>query len=419
MRSAARMVSVGVIGVVLVGCSVTASASVDSPAAIVSFSPTPLESPLPTPRPDATVSPSLAPDALDLGGLGWQLVIPELDPVSQQTIGHTLAVGTLNREPVLSQHLDESPWAFTLYAEQEPVVDGPTAGKVLYVSDDGVRSEVRLTDIHGATSTVLGTTNDVVFTARLTPDGAAAYLVLLERATGQDRGVFRLDRDGDGSPQFVMGPPSVDQSQAAGGIRLVATSRFVRTLRISPDGSQLARVACGEPFGECVFDVMQIADNTITHYNNPGQLSSLVAVGDGYLLAGGFCDSSAGCVTDAMGLTRGMPEQIVADSLAVDAQGHLALLSFRRVDKGTTGISATNLGGGASSVVFVTDGEVRPLSSRVAGFDGGQLELPWGWAAALLDLDKDHDVPIAVRLTDGGWVRLNLPSLYPIGGGHD
>ena len=166
---------------------------------------TPSESKLPpgekTPVPNATVSPSLPPGTLDLGELGWQTIVPELDSQTSELTGHSLAIGTLDSgQPTWFEHLIETPWAFSLFTDQQPVVDGPTAGKVLYVSDDGTDSEIRVVDIHGTASTLLGTTDDVVFTARLSPDGASAYLVLLDRANGRDRGVFRLDAGGDGSP---------------------------------------------------------------------------------------------------------------------------------------------------------------------------------------------------------------------------
>jgi hypothetical protein len=403
----------------LVGCSAAASPSSRA---------TPSESEPPpsgkTPVPGATLSPLLPPGTLDLGELGWQTVLAELDSSTSEVTGHTLAIATLDSgQPAWLEHLVETPWTFTLFADQQPVVDGPTAGKVLYVSDDGVHSEVRLVDIHGTASTLLGATDDVVYTARLSPDGASAYLVLLDRVDGRDRGVFRLEDGGDGSPQFVMGPPAVDRAQAPGGIRLVAVTRFVRTLRISADGHQLARLACGEPFGECVFDILDIAQSTSTHYNNPGQLGELVAIGGARLLGGWQCLPVAGCVTDGLSLARGMPEQFPGHPPALDERGDLVLLQFPPPTEEAREFSVTNLDGTDTRRVFVSDGTVRPIDQEGVDFAGIRLELPLGWVAVNVDRPMSDGgfqlIPAAVRLSDGGWLKLTLPQINAIGGGHD
>jgi hypothetical protein len=373
-----------------------------------------------TAAPSATLSPSLPPEALDPGELGWLSVVSELDPRSQEIVGHWLATGTLDSaDPAWFEPLVETPWAFDLVADQQPVVDGPTAGEVLFVSDDGSRSEIRLVDVHGARARVIGATQDVVFTARLTPDGASAYIVLLDRSTGEDRGVFRVDAHGDGSLQRVMDPPAPAQAQG-GGIRLAAVAAFIRKLRVSADGSELARWACGEPFG-CAFDVQQLSDATTAHYSNAGPPSDLVAVGDGYLLGSSEC-SEHDCVTHAIDLAQGTPERLAGEWPVVDARGHLVLLSFGPATEAVHEFSTAMLDGSGSRRVFATEADVRPLAYGVTGFEAGQVELPSGWVAVLLEQTIDgtyHETPAAVRLADGGWVQLTLPTIFPIGGAHD
>jgi len=407
------------------GCAATASPSSGAPTNGASPSAAPLDTPLPTIDPGATLAPSLPPHALDLSALGWQTVVPELDPTTQETIGHWLAVGTLNSEdPTWFEPLTEMAWRFDVFADQGPVVDGPTGGQVLYVSDDGVSSEVRVVDIHGTQSALIGTTDAVVFTARLSPDGQSAYVVLLERATGRDRGVFRVLVGGDGSFEQVIGPPTVDTAGAPAAIRLVAADRFVRTLRISADGSEVARLACGEPFGQCVFDLLEVADGSIARYNNPGGQSDLVAIGDSYVLGGWHClPDENRCVTDGFGLARGMPEEMRGWPPALDAGGHLVMLQFPPPTVEARGFFITDLDGSNTRLVFASDFGVRPIFQEGADFEGTRMELPWGWVAVQLDRVLKNGqyqmIPAAVRLADGGWVRLTLPSLYPIGGGHD
>src|SRR3990172_2018185 len=69
------------------------------------------------------------------------------------------------------------------------------------------------------------------------------------------------------SSNSSFGPPTAAAAGAPAAIRLVAADRFVRTLRISADGSEVARLACGEPFGQCVFDLLEVADGSIARYN--------------------------------------------------------------------------------------------------------------------------------------------------------
>lgn len=372
----------------------------------------------------ATLSPSLPPDVLDLGALGWLSVVPELDPQSQQLIGHRLAIGTLNSaHPTWFQPLRESRWQFTLAADQQPVVDGPRSGKVLYVSDDGAHSEIRAISVHGGPVTVIGTTPDVVFAARLAPDAASAYVELLDRATGADRGVSRIELDGNGSMRQMMDPPTADAAHTSGPIRLAATHRFVRMLAISADGTELARLACGEPFGECAIDVQNLRDGTTVHYDNLGPLSDLMAIGGGYVLGQGSCSAGSTCVTDAISLGQRVPVELPGDWPAVDSNGRLVLLSFGPPTADVHDFWAASLDGDGLHRVFKTDGDVRALGLGLSGFPSGQVELPAGWVAVVV---RGHtkrgtyqETPVAVRLADGGWVPLALPTLRPIGGGHD
>ena len=220
-----------------------------------------------------------------------------------------------------------------------------------------------------------------------------------------------------------MGPPAVDRAQVPGGIRLVAVTRFVRTLRISADGSALARLACGEPFGECVFDVLDIAQGTATPYDNPGQLGELVAIGGATLLGGWECLPVDGCVTDGLSLARGMPVQLPGHPPALDDQGALVLLRFPPPTEEASEFSVTSLDGAATRLVFVGDGGVRPIDQDGIDFAGVRLELPWGWAPVAIDRPMSDGgfqvVRAAVRLADGGWVELSWPEINAIGGGHD
>ncbi len=422
------------IGLILAGCTASALPTGGSPSSSRSVratpdanpnaSASPIDTPAPTIDPAATRAPSLPAGTLDLSRLGWQTVVPELDPTTQQMIGHWLAVGTLDQaKPAWFKKLIESPWRFQLFATQQPVVDGPDGGRVLFVADNGASSEIRVVGVDGSAPQLVGSIPQVVYTARMSPDGTSAYLVVLDRATGRDQGVWRVSLQGNSTMHEVMPPPAVDLARMSGEIRLAATTRFVRTLRVSPDGSQVARMACGEPFGECLLDVLTLADGRVSQYAPPEQSGELAAIGDGVMLGLDYCLPDNRCITGGIHLAGGGPQIFPGTPPAIDAGGQLVLLQFPPPTRSARGFFVTHLDGSGTRLVFATDGSVRTIYQEGTFSEGVRMELPWGWVAVSLDRFTGDGLyvatPAAVRLADGGWVGLTLPQIYPIGGGTD
>jgi hypothetical protein len=229
--------------------------------------------------------------------------------------------------------------------------------------------------------------------------------------------------DGDPHLDQVMPPPVVDTAGAVPRFRLAATTRFVRELRITADGSQVARMACGQPFGQCVLDVLTITDGSVRTYEPPEQSGELAAIGDGVMLGNWYCNDPQRCVTEGLDLASGAPRLLTGRSAVVDESGHLVMLQMPSVTASTRGLFATNLDGTDLRLVFASDWSVRPISHQGADDEAIEMELPWGWVAVSLDRlgeDGGYDVfRAAVRLSDGGWVRLVWPWNVPFGGAHD
>ena len=401
----------------LVGCSIATP-----PDSTVGLPPTSAAPSLSTASPAPTLTPPLADGTLDLAALGWHSVVPELEAATGDTIGYWLAVGSLDAEtPAWFEPMTLHRRAFDEETAFHPVADGPAGGHVVHVADDGTTSELRALDIRGTDLGAIGATPHVVHTVRLTPDGQIAYAVFLDRTTGEDLGVFRVTIGGDGTTEQVMDPPAVDR---ASGIRLVAVERFVRTLRISADGSEVARMACGEPFGECVLDVLTVTDGIVRTYDAPGQSGDLVAIGDGVALGGSSCAGDGSrCVTSGVELASGTQREYPGEPAVLDEDGRLALLQFPSPAIETNRFSAVRLDGAGAQIIFTTDGTVRPLYQEGIDFQGVRVELPPGWVPishARQDVDGGYVTFVAaVRLRDGGWVRLAVPTITSIGGGHD
>lgn len=406
-----------IVGLCLAACSPAASPSVPVSTATPGGGAGPTASPI-------GLSPQLPDDALDREAFGWQMVAPELDPATSEVIGHWLMVGTLaDQEPTWSAKLVESPWQFESLAEQPTVADGPSAGMVVYVADDGATSEIRAVGIDGRERPPVGTTPHVVFAARLAPDASSVYLVLLDRSSGRDLGVFALELSGDGSFDPLMPPASVDRT-GAGTIRLVAVTRFVRTLRVSADGSLLARLACGEPFGRCILDVIGIPDGPMLTYDPPDGSGELTDIGDGYVLGSSTCPSEVEpCGVSAVWLSDRSVVELPGYPAVVDEARGLVLLQFPTPTVEARGFSLLDPSSGESRRVFSTDGDVRPVYAEGLLFEGVRMEVPPGWAPVWLSWppnDQDYvRFAAAVRLRDGGWVPVELPALTVIGGGHD
>lgn len=372
----------------------------------------------------ATLSPRLPDDALDPSSIGWQMVSPELDAATGEVIGHWLAVGTLaDQTPTRSTRLIETPWRFDSLAEPQPVVDGPVAGTVVYVADDGITSTIHALGIDGVELPIAGTTPHVVFAARLAHDAHAVYVVLVDRDSGEDFGVFALELGGGGTFDAVMPPPSVNRAKTD-TVRLAAVQRFSRLLRVSADGSMLARLACGEPFGRCILDVTGLPDGPMLTYEPPEGSGELAGIGDGYALGISTCTTEAApCGVSARSLDDRLLVELPGFPPTADEDGGLVLLGFPPPTVESGFFTVYDVSSGESRLAFATDGTVRPVYADGLDFEGVRPEVPPGWTPVWLTWQPSEREFVrqaaAVRLSDGGWVPLELPALTVIGGGHD
>jgi hypothetical protein len=86
-------------------------------------------------------------------------------------------------------------------------------------------------------------------------------------------------------------------------------------------------------------------------------------------------------------------------------------------------LAATTTGAGDSQRVSLTADNVHDIDPHEPRFESGQVEQPRGWAAVVLaglsTRAPDQQALATLRLSDGGRVRLTVPTHFPIGGGHD
>lgn len=337
-----------------------------------------------------------------------------------ETIGHVLYVGVLSAgEPTARIPLVESPWLFTSFATQTPVTAGPAGGIVLYVSDDGISSELRIVNVDGTDDRTIGSIPEVVFTAALGPGGAEAYLVLLDRATGREQGVVRIGTDGSSSPTKIMDPAIGTQPAFAVGMVLAAVSRFAIALFPSPDGRQLARVACGPT--ACLLEVADLTSGAIAAFRNPPILE-FFGLADGIMVGRFDCrdacpDSLPTDVVEIATLQRVRLAPDVGTRVATGADGRLILLGQKAAAVGNPGpdIHATDVRTGATRTLISLDGALLPEIDPVRL--GVELPMGWQWIGLC---DAQDSCPLAFNLVDGSTVLLaDFPSLPDEGAGHD
>ena len=275
---------------------------------------------------------------------------------------------------------------------------------MLYVSDDGLSSQLRIIRVDGTGDRPIRLVPQVVFAAALSPSGDTAYLILLDRVTGRDEGVFAVATDGSGGVLLVMGPPAGNPGEVGGGNVLAAVSRFVRSLHPSPDGQFLARLACGHT--ACGLDVLDITAGTVQSLREPAILEFYGMV-DG-IVVGLFDCRNPGCgdgpQIEAVELATEIRIPIgvnAGTTVATGGDGRLILLG----QSGAPGnaspeVQGTDIRSGATQILLEeTDSILLPQPDPNLG-----VELPWGWQ--LIGICPEGCLPFGLNLSDGSHVPL-------------
>ncbi len=378
-----------VLAAVLVGCASPTGSARPSGSATLDALPWP--------------TPETAP--LDPSRFGWRRVVDEVGE-SGEVVGHSLDVGILSeKEPTASIPLVESPWSFQLSTIQIPATAGPAGGDVLFVSDDGVSSELRVIGVDGAGNRLIGTVPQVVFAAALSPDGDTAYLILLDRVTGRDGGVFAVATDGSGEVHRVMGPPTGSPAELGGGTVMAAVSRFVRSLYASSDGHDVARLVCGA--FACGLDVLDLDTGALKALPEPAILE-FYGIADG-IVVGLFDCRNPACGNnprvEAVDLATHIRIPVGVDlgtTVATGGDGRLILLGQSGAAAGNASpeIRGTDLRTGATQILLAAkDGILLPQADPRLG-----VEMPWGWQ--WIGICPEGCLPFGLNLSDGRQVPL-------------
>lgn len=375
----------------------------------------------PAPTLGAIPWPTPATAEFDPAQFGWLALVDELD-ANSSLVRHWLNVGLLSSdEPAGEIPLAESPWQFSIFAVQKPVVAGPVHGQVLYIADDGTESELRLATVDGLENRSIGSIPEVVFEAALSSDGRYAYIVALDRSTGRDLGVFRHSIDGAEPAERIMDPAPRDLAVEDGDVVLAAVQRFVRNLALSSDGSALARFACGEPFGTCVLDIAELAVGTVSRFEEP-PVQAFYGVAAGVVVADFQCEVEPCAIVEVLDVASGLRRPLIGQVgtyVGVAGDGSLVLIGQiggTYYDLPPAELWGTDVSSGAMRLLLDMDGA---FGLGVDYPERQAVELPWGWVLVSICTQTDPCEPVAYNLSDGRQVPARYGQSGAFWGPHD
>jgi hypothetical protein len=343
-------------------------------------------------------SPSSSIEARTAADFLWTYTEPLLPPNGGPPRSYSLQGGTLaDAGPVLDV---EVPWVIggrPSEGARRPAVSLPVAGGVVYVADDGRRSTVHRVSLTDSTEgEPIGALDAEVWTLAAAPNGSAAFLLMLDRGTGADRGVVRLALDGSGTLTPVLDPAGVPMGAA--GMRLAATVNQL-SLAVAVDGSHLVRRSCGVD-GTCALDVVDLATMRVTRLAD----REVMGVGGGYLLSMDCTEVDCQLVATDLSTGADLPMTgIEADAFLTVAGDRMVIIHSEWAPGGNpTAVLATDLVSGETARIIEADGAGALVHAHnPAALIDLKLVPPDGWI--LVDRFRPEGGPDSLGLPlDGG-----------------
>lgn len=352
------------------------------PSAAASAAPSVLASP---PKPSA---PQLG---YGLDGSGWfQLEAP--DDGTGAVTRYVLTAGTLGRAG-----------SFTVDLPNPAFASGPYGEQILYGGDDDTRSEIGVLSLVDGTRRVLLTSDQPVWRATLDRDAANLYYVLLDRATREELGIWRLRLDGLSKSELVMAPPAWNAD-----LQPITATEFVW----GPNGDVLAVYTCGLGVG-CRTRVLDVGTGKVRSYDEVPPLGDIIGLTADSYITYGICGGTP-CPLYRVNLATGAVETLVDGAgggyavLVQVATGPLLVYEAPFVpDYRLLGLDLTT---GATRQVYSgpTEGPTLVSSLQTQYRDVG-LPADWlllGPRGELLPLPGAPGAPLALRVGDDVQVSL-------------
>jgi hypothetical protein len=283
-----------------------------------------------------------------------------------------------------------------------PMFAEPARGAVVYVADDGARSQIRRATLARPTADeLILELDEVVWAIAVTPDGGDAYALLAPRGEVIDAGVIRVALDGSGHVEQVMAPALTAAEDRS--IRLVARAGVRALLMLSPDERWLLRRVCVPGGLACAVDLLDVESGDVA------TLPDREVVGvHGDLVFATAC-GNAGCHLTLMDVATGDEQPIAAlNGIAtiVDVDGRPVVAhNSPPAGAGATGLHALDPATGESVEVLagIAGGFVELHSNAFAFM---KISGPAGWVVATVWGPQGPIQAAAVDLRDGETIPL-------------
>lgn len=136
-----------------------------------------------------------------------------------------------------------------LALDAESFAAGPFGGTILVGSDDGTHSRLSLIEVARGCAWSIGTSDAVVRTATLAPDGGTIFESRVDRRTRADLGVWRRTLDGSTPPSRILPPIEADARFGPTWITDLVWSEDRRSLAVQSCGEVACRIRILEPAG--------------------------------------------------------------------------------------------------------------------------------------------------------------------------
>jgi hypothetical protein len=263
----------------------------------------------------------------------------------------------------------------------ESAVRGPVAGRIAVAADDGSRSQIAVLDAAAGCGRIVKESEDVVRTAILAPDAESVVYHAVGRANRLDRGIWRIDADGERTANLLPALSSRDSVLDEIG------PVWATGLRVSHDGRSLAVESCGAE--ACRVRVARLAPAEA-----PGgrwYRGAVVGLTSDRLVSIDACDGLA-CTLVSTDIASGSDRvlaTLVSSASSVVVDGRLFAIAVLQAG-GRTALAAFDVGSGARWLAGDrlsaelggpgTPGDVRLLP--LGGDAEGGFEADAGWTVA-------------------------------------
>jgi hypothetical protein len=291
--------------------------------------------------------------------------------------------------------LAENTPVHSLVLPPESHAAGPFGGVVLYGTDDGRHSEVRLAVAATGCSARVAQSEDVIRRSTIGRAGTSVYFHLVDRATRNDLGIWRQTAGTQPSTVRVLPPLLSAQTGSGDSLGTVFSTEFAW----DAEGASLAVQSCGAT--RCETRVLDTIGGQVHSYAAPDQ-GEMLGLTDESVVSYRACRGLP-CPIAATDRSTGRVRDIATGEGAVLADpANGGLLLFERPVASGYELAALGIRSGTSRTVYRTaEADVRLLAQTSRSLAGVSVRRGWAVLAPPQGLASGDAGAQVLRASDG------------------